>query len=50
MWKHILFEAAVVAVGTALLLGLTATIGIDRTDRPAEARQEVSTPRPSPER
>ena len=46
MWKHILF----VAVGTALLIGLTASIGVDRTDRSAEAPQEVSTPRPSPER
>ena len=50
MWRHILTELAIVAVETAVLIGLTASIGVDRTDRPAAAGQEVSAVSPSLER
>ena len=37
MWKRLLIETAIVAVQTALLLGLTATVGVDRGDQPIAA-------------
>ncbi len=50
MWRQILTELAIVAVETALLIGLAASIGIDRPDRPVAAGQEMSAPRPSLEK
>jgi hypothetical protein len=41
MWRQILAEAAIVALGTALLIGLTASIGVDRVEQPAVAGREA---------
>ena len=37
MWKRISIEAGIVLVQTALLLGLTATVGVERGEQPEAA-------------
>ena len=39
MWKRILAEAAIVLLQTVLLLGLTATLGVERGEQPAASSE-----------
>ena len=44
IWKRILREIVIIAVGTLIFLGLAASIGIDRSEQPVASGQPASPP------